>query len=133
MKDLVKETNGTFIDSTYFTSPRNRADGSLSMAKEHGWDTVAPCEIIDANGDMDLPVKGGNLLKYFRVGKEFAKYDGAVAIMLFKPHDLPQYDGITKALSIPFGSRSGKAILHSGGETDSPIIQEMAGKNSRLQ
>lgn len=120
LSDLAKATNGTFIDSTYFTSPRGTPDGSLAMAKEHGWDKIAPCEIIDADGDMDLPVRGGNVLKYFRVGKGFAKYDGAIAIMLFKPHYLAQYDGMTKALSIPFGSRSGKAILHSGGKKETP-------------
>lgn len=120
LSDLAKATNGTFIDSTYFTSPRGTPDGSLAMAKEHGWDKIAPCEIIDADGDMDLPVRGGNVLKYFRVGKGFAKYDGAIAIMLFKPHYLAQYDGMTKAVSIPFGSRSGKAILHSGGKKETP-------------
>lgn len=120
LSDLAEATNGTFIDSTYFTSPRGTPDGSLGMAKEHGWDKVAPCEIIDADGDMDLPVRGGNIIKYFRVGKGFAKYDGAIAIMLFKPHYLDQYDGMTKAVSIPFGSRSGKAILHSGGKKETP-------------
>ena len=132
LADLVKETKGTFIDSTYFTSPRGNAEGSLAMAKEHGWDKIASCEIIDANGDMDLPVKGGNVLTYFRVGKEFAKYDGAVAIMLFKPHDLPQYVGMTKALSIPFGSRSGKAILHSGGESNAPYYPGDGGEKFKL-
>ena len=130
--DLVKETNGTFIDSTYFTAPRGTPDGSLAMAKEHGWDKVAPCEIIDANGDMDLPVRGGNVLKYFRVGNGFAKYDGAIAIMLFKPHDLAQYDGMTKALSIPFGSRSGKAILHSGGKKETPYYPGDGGEQFKL-
>ncbi len=120
LTDLVKETNGTFIDSTYYSARRGTAEGSLSMAKEHGFDKVAPCEIIDKDGDMDLPVSGGNVLKYFRVGKGFEKYDGAIAVMLFKPHYLPQYDGITKALSIPFGSLSGKTILHSGGKKEEP-------------
>lgn len=132
LSDLVKETNGTFIDSTYFTAPRGTPDGSLAMAKEHGWDKIAPCEIIDANGDMDLPVRGGNVLKYFRVGNGFAKYDGAIAIMLFKPHDLAQYDGMTKALSIPFGSRSGKAILHSGGKKETPYYPGDGGEQFKL-
>lgn len=132
LSDLAKETNGTFIDSTYFTAPRGTADGSLGMAKEHGWDKIAPCEIIDADGDMDLPVRGGNVLKYFRVGKGFAKYDGAIAVMLFKPHYLPQYDGMTKALSIPFGSRSGKAILHSGGKKETPYYPGDGGEQFKL-
>ena len=123
---------GTFIDSTYFTAPRGTPDGSLAMAKEHGWDKIAPCEIIDADGDMDLPVRGGNVLKYFRVGNGFAQYDGAIAIMLFKPHDLPQYDGMTKALSIPFGSRSGKAILHSGGKKETPYYPGDGGEQFKL-
>lgn len=132
LSDLVKEAGGTFIDSTYFTSPRGTADGSLGMAKEHGWDKIAPCEIIDTDGDMDVPVRGGNVLSYFRVGKGYAKYDGAIAIMLFKPHYLPQYDGITKAVSIPFGSRSGKAILHSGGKKETPYFPGDGGEQFRL-
>lgn len=115
---LVKETGGTFIDSLYYSARRNNVRRALQVAAEHGWDKIAPCEIIDAEGDMDLPVNGGGILKYFRVGRGFEKYDGAVAVMLFKPHYLPQYDGMTKALSIPFGSRSGKAIIHSGGKVE---------------
>lgn len=132
LSDLAKETNGTFIDSVYFSSARGTAQGSLAMAKEHGWDKVAPCEIIDKDGDMDLPVRNGNILKYFRVGKGFEKYDGAIAVMLFKPHYLPQYDGMTKALSIPFGSLSGKAILHSGGESNAPRYPGNGGEKFKL-
>lgn len=132
LSDLAKETNGTFIDSVYFSSARGTVQGSLAMAKEHGWDEVASCEIIDKDGDMDLPVRNSNILKYFRVGKGFEKYDGAIAVMLFKPHYLPQYDGMTKALSIPFGSLSGKAILHSGGESNAPRYPGNGGEKFKL-
>lgn len=115
---LVKETNGTFIDSLYLTSRRGSVSRGLDVAKLHGYTAVAPCEIIDAEGELNLPVKNGNILKYHRVGKGFAKYDSAVAVMLFKPHHFPQYDGISKALSIPFATKSGKYIIHSGGKIE---------------
>lgn len=115
---LAQRTNGTLIDCNGFTPPRDNTRGHLEIAKAHGFAAVAPIDILDADGDMDLPVKAGYRLKYARTGSHFAKYDSLLSIVRFKSHFLPRYGGTLKNLSICMGSISGKAIIHSGGRVE---------------
>lgn len=119
LRPLAEKVGGTFIDSNGFSAPRNTTAGHLKLAAEHGFSAVAPVDILDADGELDMPVAGGKHLKYHRTGSHFAKYDSVISIVHFKPHHLRDYGGTIKNLTICLASISGKAILHSAGRSES--------------
>lgn len=116
LKPLRDKVNGVFIDSNGFTPPRNTTAGHLQVAKQHGFMDVGPVDILDAEGDIDMPVNG-KYLKFHRTGSHFKDYDTLISIVNFKPHYLPVYGGTTKNLTICLGSIAGKANIHSAGKT----------------
>lgn len=118
MTELVKATKGTFLDACGFTSPRDEPKGNRAAAEKHGFAAVAPVDIIDEDGDMDMPVKGGYHLKYARTGAHFKNYGTLVAVHRFKAHYLARYGGNMKNISLCLGSVSGKALIHSIGTND---------------
>lgn len=59
VKALAQHTKATLIDNNCF-SPRDTTEKHLAVAKENGFDaSIAPIDILDADGHMDLPVSKG--------------------------------------------------------------------------
>ncbi|MDO5531504.1 DUF362 domain-containing protein [Sutterella sp.] len=116
---LVQRLNGTFLDTLGYSSSAANPAARLEVAEAHGFTKVAPVDIIDAEGDMDLPLTGGHRLTRAITGKHFANYDSLVSIVRFKAHHLPRYGGTMKNLSICMGSLAGKALIHSAGRITS--------------
>lgn len=117
LKPLRDKVDGTFIDSNGFTPPRNTTEGNLQVAKDHGYADAGPVDVLDAEGEMDLPVQGKHL-KFLRTGSHFANYDSIISLTWFKPHHLRDYGGTIKNMTICLSSPSGKALLHSAGRND---------------
>ena len=118
MTELVKETQGTFVDTNGFTAPRNTAKGNYAMAEKHGFTKVGPVDVLDADGDIDMPVQNGYHLKFARTGSRIQNYDTFVAVHRFKTHYIAQLGGNIKNISLSLGSLSGKALIHSAGKND---------------
>lgn len=118
LKKLRDELDGTFMDSNGFSAPRNTTEGHLRVAKDHGFADVGPIDILDADGEMDLPVTDGKYLQYHRTGSHFANYDSVLSIVKFKAHHIRDYGGTLKNLTICLASTSGKAIIHSAGHDE---------------
>lgn len=117
MTELVKKTNGTFLDASGLAGSRGNAQKNYALARQHGFDKVAPLDMIDEDGDIDMPVKGGYHLTYARTGSHFDNYDTLIAVHRFKAHYIQQYGGNLKNISLCLGSKSGKALIHSAGKT----------------
>lgn len=115
LRDVCGKLKGTLIDCNGFTPPRHTADGNLEVARAHGFLDVAPVDILDAEGDMDLPVTSGRAIKFHRTGSHFAAYDSLLSAVRFKAHHIAIYGGTLKNLSICLASISGKANIHSAG------------------
>ena len=116
IKDLVQKVQGTIVEcNVAYPSARARAGRHLKVAKDHGFTDIAPVEIQDAMGTMDLPVTGGVHLKRDIVGKGFADYDSYLILSHFKGHPMAGYGGAIKNISIGIGSSEGKSWIHSGG------------------
>ena len=118
MAELMKETQGTFVDTNGFTAPRNTTKGNYAMAEKHGFTKVGPVDVLDADGDIDMPVQNGHHLKFTRTGSHIQNYDTFVAVHRFKTHYIPQLGGNIKNISLSLGSLSGKALIHSAGKND---------------
>ncbi len=119
ISDLVKLTNGTIVEcNTAYTGKRFSTEDHLKAAEDHGFTAIAPVDIMDADGEVQLPVKGGKHLKYDIVGSHYPDYDFTVILSHFKGHAMGGFGGAVKNMSIGIASSNGKSYIHSGGELE---------------
>lgn len=118
IKDLVQTVKGTIIEgNTAYGGKRTNTADHMKVAEEHGFTTIADVDIMDAEGQVELPVNGGKHLKVDIVGKDFLNYDFMVILSHFKGHPMAGFGGALKNISIGIASPEGKAYIHSGGKT----------------
>ena len=118
IKDLVKKVNGTIVEcNTAYGGGRADTENHLKAAKEHGFTAIAPVDIMDADGEVALPVKGGKHLKEDFVGSHYLNYDFTIILSHFKGHAMGGVGGAIKNMSIGIASSEGKAWIHSAGKT----------------
>lgn len=116
--DFVRLVNGTFIEcNTAYAGNRNTTEAHLKAAKEHGFTDLAGVDILDAEGEIELPVVGGKHLTKDIVGKNIENYDFMVVLSHFKGHQMGGFGGALKNISIGLGSSAGKAYIHTAGKT----------------
>ncbi|WP_417125053.1 DUF362 domain-containing protein [Paraprevotella clara] len=115
---LVKEVNGTIVEcNTAYGGGRANTEAHLKAAADHGFTAIAKVDIMDADGEVSLPVKGGKHLKEDFVGKNYLNYDFTVVLSHFKGHAMGGFGGAIKNISIGIASSGGKAWIHSAGTT----------------
>ena len=118
IKDLVKKVNGTIVEcNTAYGGGRADTENHLKAAKDHGFTAIAPVDIMDAEGEVALPVKGGKHLKEDFVGSHYLNYDFTIVLSHFKGHAMGGFGGAIKNISIGIASSAGKAWIHSAGKT----------------
>ena len=118
IKDLVKKVNGTIVEcNTAYGGGRADTENHLKAAKEHGFTAIAPVDIMDADGEVALPVKGGKHLKEDFVGSHYLNYDFTIILSHLKGHAMGGFGGAIKNMSIGIASSGGKARIHSAGKT----------------
>lgn len=118
IKDLEKKVNGTIVEcNTAYGGGRADTENHLKAAKEHGFTAIAPVDIMDADGEVALPVKGGKHLKEDFVGSHYLNYDFTIILSHFKGHAMGGFGGAIKNMSIGIASSGGKAWIHSAGKT----------------
>lgn len=115
---LVKKVNGTIVEcNTAYGGGRANTEAHLKAAADHGFTAIAQVDIMDADGEVSLPVKGGKHLKEDFVGKNYLNYDFTVVLSHFKGHAMGGFGGAIKNISIGIASSGGKAWIHSAGTT----------------
>lgn len=120
---LVKSLNGTILEcNTAYPGERNKAKDHLKVAENHGFTSFADVDIMDADGDFEIPVKQGKHLKYDLIGKNFANYDSIINLAHGKGHAMGGFSANLKNQSIGIASRNGKAYIHSCGKTKDPSL-----------
>ena len=122
IKDLVQKVKGTIVEcNTAYGGGRANTENHLKAAKDHGFTAIAPVDIMDAEGEVALPVKGGKHLKEDFVGSHYLNYDFTIVLSHFKGHAMGDFGGAIKNISIGIASSAGKAWIHSAGKTkDNP-------------
>ncbi|MDO4752700.1 MAG: DUF362 domain-containing protein [Candidatus Saccharibacteria bacterium] len=120
---FVKSLNGVIIEcNTAYPGARNSAKDHIKVAQKHGFTTYADVDIMDAEGDFEIPVRNGKHLKYDLIGKNFANYDAIINLAHGKGHVMGGFGANLKNQSIGIASRNGKAYIHSCGKTKSPKL-----------
>ena len=118
IKDLVQKVKGTIVEcNTAYGGGRADSENHLKAAKDHGFTAIGPVDIMDAEGEVALPVKGGKHLKEDFVGSHYLNYDFTIVLSHFKGHAMGGFGGAIKNISIGIASSAGKAWIHSAGKT----------------
>ena len=122
IKGLVQKLDGTIVECcTAYRGKRFDVDSHFQAIKDHGFMDIAPCDILDAEGEIAIPVEGGKHLKGKNyVGSHIENYDSMLMLSHFKGHAMGGFGGALKNMSIGVASRNGKAWIHSVGITTSP-------------
>lgn len=116
--DLVHLLNGTIIECcTAYGGRRQDPKLHWQTIRDHGFYDMAPCDIMDEFGEIDLPVENGFHLARDIVGAHFADYDSVLVLSHFKGHAMGGFGGALKNISIGIASTHGKANIHTAGVT----------------
>ncbi len=124
---LVKELNGTIVEcNTAYAGRRNTLEEHLKAVEEHGFTKIAKVDLMDSEGDFEIPVTNGKHLKYDIVGTHLKNYDSILNLAHFKGHAMGGFGGVLKNQSIGVASSAGKTYIHTAGATR--IVDELWSK-----
>lgn len=116
IKDLVRLVDGTIVEcNTAYGGGRSDTKSHMKAAEDHGFTAIAPVDIMDADGEVRLPVEGGKHIREDIVGSHFPAYDFTVVLSHFKGHAMAGFGGAIKNISIGIASSNGKRWIHSAG------------------
>ncbi len=119
MKPAIDRVKGTVVEcNTAYAGKRNTAKAHWETMKSHGWTDVAKVDILDEEGDMELPIPGGKQIQVNYVGGHMANYDSMLVLSHFKGHPMGGFGGALKNISIGLASAYGKAYIHGAGEPE---------------
>lgn len=125
LKPIIDEINGkegnkvTIVEcNTAYAGTRNTTESHWKEIEKRGFMDVAPVDIMDAEGDMRIPVTDTSRIKYDIVGTHLQNYDFMVNLAHFKGHQMAGMGGALKNASIGVASSSGKAYIHTAGVTE---------------
>lgn len=118
---LVDEVKGTIVEcNTAYPGKRNSFADHWQTIHEHGFDSIAPVDLMDEEGSMKIPVSDRRHIKYDIVGNHLPRYDYMVNLAHFKGHAMGGYGGVLKNASIGVASADGKTYIHTAGATENP-------------
>ena len=118
IKKFVHLVDGTIVEcNTAYEGRRCNVADHMQTAAEHGFTAIAEVDIMDAEGDMELPVRNGKHLKSNFVGKNWRNYDFTVVLSHFKGHPMAGFGGALKNVAIGMASSAGKAWIHTAGKS----------------
>ena len=126
-KPMIEAVDGTVVEcnTAYgdaYTGVRDHTESHLKLIEYHGWNRYFHVDLMDAEGpDVVWEIPDGKILKEDHLGKNILHYDSMLVLAHFKGHPQGGYGGALKQLSIGCASAKGKALIHSGGVTDSNI------------
>ncbi len=113
IKDLVQRVNGTIVEcNTAYGGSRASTAAHLRTAKDHGFTAIADVDIMDADGEMEIPIPHGKHLQSDLVGQNLKNYDFMVVLNHFKGHAMGGFGGALKNISIGVASSAGKSCIH---------------------
>ncbi|MFQ8688585.1 MAG: DUF362 domain-containing protein [Blautia sp.] len=116
---LVSRLSGTIVEcNTAYEGRRNTSEAHWQTFKDHGFLDIAPCDLMDEDGDMPLTVRKGHHLTVNWVGNHLANYQSMLVLSHFKGHAMGGFGGALKNMSIGVASARGKHVIHTNGSDD---------------
>lgn len=139
-RDMVKALqenipNSTLVETnTLYKGDRYTTEGHRETLKVNGWD-FCPVDIMDEDGAVVIPVKGGKHFKTMSVGKHMLDYDSMVVLTHFKGHAMGGFGGSMKNIAIGCADgQIGKKMVHAAPDNEDyskwlsgkPFMENMA-------
>ena len=117
--DFVKHVNGNLVESnTAYTGKRMNTADHMAVIDDHGFNTIGGVDIMDADGEIKIPVRDTTYMHYNIVGKNLQNYDCMINLAHFKGHQMGGFGGVLKNASIGVASRNGKTYIHTNGQSE---------------
>ena len=117
IKPLVDRLQGTIVEcNTAYEGKRFASQDHWQAIRDHGFAAIAPCDIMDEEGDIALPVNGGVRISQNYVGAHLRNYASMLMLSHFKGHAMGGFGGALKNMSIGIASSYGKAYIHGAGD-----------------
>lgn len=121
IRGLVEEVNGTLVECcTAYGGSRQDKAKHWETVHAHGFDSIAPVDLMDEFGEIRIPVKDKKHLTYDIVGEHLANYTFMINLAHFKGHAMGGFGGVLKNQSIGVASTAGKTYIHTAGATTKP-------------
>ena len=132
-RDMVRAFQAQVPDSaivetnTMYGGDRFTTEGHRETLAVNGW-TFCPVDILDEEGDVNLPVRGGKWLKEVAMGGHLINYDSLIVLTHFKGHGMGGFGGSMKNIGIGCASgQHGKRQVHGYLEGPMPFgMKELA-------
>ena len=116
---LVQKLEGVIVEcNTAYPGRRDTSEAHWQTFKDHGFLDIAPCDLMDEEGDMSLPVGGGARIQENFVGTHLKNYGSMLVLSHFKGHPMAGLGGALKNMSIGVASARGKQWIHTAGSGD---------------
>ena len=108
LKDAtIVETN------TYYKGDRYTTEQHRETLRVNGW-TFCPVDIMDEEGTVLLPIKGGKWMQEMSHGSHMTSYDSMLVLTHFKGHAMGGFGGSNKNIAIGCADgRIGKKWIHT--------------------
>ena len=117
MKPMLDHVKGTIVEcNTAYEGKRYSSRDHWETMKLHGWTSIAPVDIMDEEGDLELPIPTGKQIRKNFVGGHLKNYDSMLVLSHFKGHPMGGFGGALKNISIGIASSHGKAYIHGAGD-----------------
>ena len=116
--DMVRPFQAQIPDSaiiecnTLYGAARYTTEGHRETLKTNGW-TFCDVDIMDEDGDVNFPVRGGKYFQEVEIGGHVVNYDSIVVLTHFKGHAMGGFGGSLKNIAIGMASgQHGKRTVH---------------------
>ena len=117
IQKLVQSVNGTIVEcNTAYGGSRASTAMHRQIAEDHGFTAIADFDLMDEDGQKEIPVTGGARLSRAIVGSHIDNYDSFLILSHFKGHAMAGFGGAIKNVAIGMSSASGKVLVHTAGE-----------------
>lgn len=117
--DFVKYVNGKLVEcNTAYAGKRMNTADHLAVIENHGFNAIGGVDIMDAEGEIRIPVRDTTYMHYNIVGKNLQNYDCMINLAHFKGHAMGGFGGVLKNASIGVASRNGKTYIHTNGQSE---------------
>ncbi len=111
--------NSTLVETnTLYKGKRYTTADHRETLKINGWD-FGPFDIMDEDGAVMIPVKGGKHFTEMSVGKHMLNYDSMVVLTHFKGHAMGGFGGSLKNIAIGCADgQIGKKMVHAAPDNE---------------
>ena len=120
IQNLVQKLGANIVEcNTAYGGSRGSTAAHRRVIAERGFNDIATVDIMDEEGEINLPVTDTRHIQYDIVGSHLQNYDLMVNLAHFKGHAMGGFGGVLKNQSIGMASSSGKLYIHSAGRSTS--------------